>query len=194
MGEGTLLSGGGPRAGQETYLPTYSSAFSPGPVGQRRRRRRAVSTPPGEAVRQRHLGGSVLAWRRSDVTPIHAPAADPSSVTLTADFRHRLQSAESPPTRVGVAYGRHRFNGKVKVVRAIATHAVRCKGAVIAGDLNATPHESFQAAGRRRGVADDELALLTAAGGVRSAEQSLADVVPLGHDHANGEYSRVTYQ
>ena len=158
----------------------YASVILPGPVSK-----------SIHAVKGR-LGGSVLAWRVDTVQLVGAaPSADPDSATLSAVYRHRRQCGHGvPPVRVGVVYGSHRRNGKAKAVQMVTMHAMRDEGVIMAGDYNVTPADGFQAAGRRRVQADTLFATLTGDGRPQSS-LSLAAVVPLGHDHARGEHSRV---
>ena len=158
-------------------LHGYSAAFLPG---------------PRDVAQRMHLGGIVLAWRGADVTPITMPTADPSAVTLSAAFVHRLQPPGAPPTVVGVVYGRHRFNGKRKVVHAVTGHAARAAGSIFAGDYNLTPDATYHYASRRFTDADREFAALTSDGDHAGA--ALAQIVPLGHNVKGGDCSHVAWR
>jgi hypothetical protein len=154
----------------------YDAALLPGPLN---------------ATLSAHLGGCLLAWKLADTEVDGHPCADSTSVALSGTFRHRSQPPNDPTTRIGVAYGCHRFHGKVKAVRAIALFASRSTSVLFAGDLNVTPSVAFQrtASSRTRGTADKEFAVLV--GFAQSAAPAMAQLVPLGHNHAAGEFSHV---
>ena len=158
-------------------LRGYASTYVPGPPNR---------SGSGQ------LGGFLLAWRHADVQPLVTPCADRGAVLVVADFRHRQQPRDTPPTRVGSAYGRQRRGGKLRVVRAIADQVAAAQGVIIAGDLNVTPSCDFQISARARTQADDEFSDLTNGG--RPSDTSPVAIVPLGFRHTVGEFSRVTWQ
>ena len=143
----------------------------------------------------RHRGGVLLAWR--DVEVVSPPAADSTGVVLVGTFRARGH-AQGATVEVGVVYGRHRKGGSLRAVRVVAHMAVGVnsdgtrRGMVAAGDYNATPALSFQVATRLRGQPDEELGGLVGGDGDGAGDSppTEASLVPLGHDHTRGEFSR----
>jgi hypothetical protein len=190
-------------ADSPTYLLVTEMSGSKGDFRERRGLKRWLRSfgydsellpGPLNVSEQAHLGGCLLAWKLDDTSAQEWPCSDAASVTLSATFRHHSQPPGSPETRIGVAYGCHRHQGKVKAVRAVAVYASRSTSALFAGDFNVTPSVAFQrtASSRTRGVADKEFGVLVGHDG-GAAEVALAQLVPLGHDHAAGEFSHVEW-
>ena len=152
--------------------------------------------PGGSLTRRRSdgsasaTGGLLLAWLQSETSACGSPHFDPKAMTIALDFRHRRCAVDAPPMRLIAAYGSHQRNGKRQALRSIVRHIMHTRGCIAAGDLNVVPGPRWKCSARRTTVDDDEFAAITGGGELPDAGTSMASIVDLGLQHAQGQFTR----